>query len=168
MSQIHQEKRMSIRMCVWALSAAAGLSVALAQTNNTNTREFVFSPLAFGSTETAEINVVNVASNSSNGTAASCTGNILFRNAAGTTIGSATPFTLTSGQSTSAHLPFATATSTGGRALIRGVVQLTIPTATPRPPCALQFSLELYDTSTNATHFVVTGSGLSTPGSGRN
>jgi hypothetical protein len=155
---------MFIRTLFLILSATAWLSSAVAQTTTTNTREFDFPAIAFGSTETLEVNAVNVAANSSAGTAASCTGSIVFRNAAGTTIGTASPFTLTTGQLATARLPFASATSSGGRVVVRPLVQLTVPTTTPRPPCSLQLSLEVFDSSTNASHVYVSGSGLGAGG----
>jgi len=154
---------MSIRTTLLVFSTIVWVSSAAAQTTN-NTREFNFPAIAFGSTETLEVNVINVASNSNGGTAASCTGSIVFRNAAGATIGNPSAFTLTSGQISSARLPYASATSTGGRAAIRAAVQVTVPSATPRPPCSLQSSLELFDTATNATHVYLGGVGLSTAG----
>jgi len=153
---------MLIRNFLLTFIAAATLSSAVAQTT-TNTREYAFPPVGLGSTETAEINIVNVAANASNGTVATCSGNLLFRNATGTTIGTATPFTVTSGQIFSARLPFAGAGASGTRTALRGVVQLTVP-ATPRPPCALQVSLETFDTTNGATHVFVSGSGLATGG----
>ena len=54
--------------------------------------------------ETVQVNLVNLASASSSGTAASCAGSVSFYNAAGSIIGTATTFTLTSGQITSVEL----------------------------------------------------------------
>jgi hypothetical protein len=88
----------------------------------------------------------------------------VFHNAAGATIGTATSFTLTAGQISTARLPFANAGSTAARAVVRAVVQVTVPTATPRPPCSLQLSLEIFDSSTNATHVYINGGGLGTGG----
>src|SRR5260370_40320163 len=96
---------MSIRSLVLMLAAIGAISSAFAQ-STTNTRDFNLPPVGLGATETAEINVVNFAANAPDGTAASCTGSISFLNASGATIGSATPFTVTSGQIFSAHLPF--------------------------------------------------------------
>lgn len=149
---------MSIRRLVLMLASVGVISSAFAQTT-TGTRDFNLPPVGLGATETAEINVVNFAANASDGTAASCTGTISFLNASGTTIGSATPFTVTAGQISSAHLPFSGAGATGTRTAIRGVVTLTLSTATPRPPCALGVSLATFDTSTGATHALVTGGG---------
>src|SRR5215472_15964449 len=107
---------MSIRSLVLIFAAIGTISTALAQsTSTTTTRNFNLPPLGLGATETAEINVVNFAANASDGTAASCTGSISFVNASGATIGSATPFTVTSGQIFAAHLPFSGAGSSGTR-----------------------------------------------------
>ena len=153
---------MSIRTFLLIFSTTVCLSTAVAQTTTTNTREFDFPMISFGTNESLEVNVINVAaiSTATGGAAASCTGSIAFHNSAGAVIGSPTPFTLTSGQITSARLPFASATSTGGRAAVRAIVDLTFPTTTPRPPCSLQFSVEIFDGSTNATHVYVSGGSL--------
>jgi hypothetical protein len=45
-------------------------------------------------------------------------------------------------------------------------VALTLSTASPRPPCALAVSLSTFDTSTGATHALVTGGGGGGPGYG--
>lgn len=117
-------------------------------------------PIGLGSTETAQINVVNLAANSSAGTAASCAGTMSFVNSAGATIGSATPFTLATGQLASARLPFGSSGAAAStRPVIRGVIQVTPSTATPRPPCSLEITFETYDTALGATHTVLTTSG---------
>jgi hypothetical protein len=157
---------MSIRSLVLIFAGIGAISTALAQSTTTSTRTFNLPPLGLGATETAEINVVNFAAYASDGTAASCTGSISFVNASGATIGSATPFTVTSVQIFAARLPFSGAGSSGTRASIRGVVTLTLSTATTRPPCALGVSLSTFDTSTGATHALVTGGPGGGPGGG--
>src|SRR5437764_5769792 len=132
----------------------AGVSSSIAQTTTTATRHFRFPAVGLGSSETAEINVSNVAASATIGTAASCTGMISFTNAAGATIGTATPFTATAGQTVTARLPFAAAGATGTRTVIAGVVQQTLPTTTPRPPCSIEFSFQTFDTATGVNHVV--------------
>lgn len=156
---------MSIRSLVLMVAAIGAISSALAQ-SAANTRNFNLPPIGFGATETAEIDVGNFAANASDGTPASCTGSISFVNASGVTLGSATPFSVTSGQIFAARLPFSSAGASGTRAAIRGVVVLTLSTATPRPPCALAVSLSTFDTSTGATHALVTGGPGGGPGYG--
>ena len=148
---------MSIRRFAFTLFAMGMIHAAVAQTTTTVNRSLTFPPVGLGATETAEINVLNLAANASNGTAASCTGTISFLSASGAAIGSATPFTVTSGQIFSAHLAFASSGGSAPRAVIRGSVQLTLPTASSRPPCDLQVSMGTYDTSTGATHAVLAG-----------
>lgn len=131
---------------------------AFAQTSSTTTtREMTFPPIGLAGSETAQINVVNVAAPSSSGTAASCTGTISFLNASGAVIGSATNFTVTSGQISSASLPFAK-TAASGRTEVRGVVALT-ESSTSTAPCDLQISMETFDTSTGVTHVYLSGPG---------
>ena len=129
------------------------MSSAFAQTTpaGTVTRTFNFAPVGLAATETAQINVVNRAATSSGGTAASCTGNISFFNSGGTAIGTATPFTVSTGQISSASLPFTKVGATTTRVEIRGQIQLTLST-TAQTPCSLEYSLETYDTTTGVTH----------------
>jgi hypothetical protein len=116
----------------------------------TVTRDSVFPPVGLATTETVQINVLNTATSPSNGTAASCTGTITFANSSGATIGTATSFTVTSGQVASAKLPYSSAGATG-RAEIVGSVQTTI-SFPQKAPCSLVFSLETFDTSSGVTH----------------
>jgi len=133
-----------------AISAllAAG---AVAQTTVTATSTREFSLIGLGSTETAQINVLNLATTSASGASASCAGTIAFLNAIGTAILPSTSFTLTSGQISSVSLPFASAGAGQGRVhtVIRGVITLN---QTPNVPCRLVSSLEVYDSTTGVTH----------------
>jgi len=142
---------------VFAASAVWMAAAASAQSTNTFTRDFRFPPVGIASTETIQINVVNNASNSSSGTAASCAGTVTFTNASGAAIGTATSFTVTSGQVFSASLPFSKAGASGTRAEIVGSVQLTVSTSSSTP-CALASSLETFDTSSGVTHVFLGGS----------
>lgn len=150
---------MSIRILALSLLAAAAFAQTTT-TTSTSTRESDFPPVGFGSSETVEITATNTAANASTGAAASCVGSLSFKNSAGAAIGTAASFTLASGQSVSARVAFAGAASTGTRTAVRGAVSLTTSSATPRPPCALDFSLAVYDTATGATHAVLLGAGL--------
>lgn len=143
------------RSALVLIACMAGMALsAAAQTSTTFTRDFSYPPVGISSTETLQINVLNQDTASSSGTAASCTGTITFKNASGTTIGTATSFSVTSGQVFSASLPFSKAGATGTRAEIVGSVQLTSSSA----PCALANSLETFDTSSGVTHVFLTGS----------
>jgi hypothetical protein len=143
---------MLIRRLVTILAATAGLTsaVAIAQTTTTTTRTQTSNlpPVGLASTETAQINVTNIAASSTTETA-SCAGTISFVNAAGTVIGSATSFTVASGVTSSASLPFAKTASTSTRTEVRGIIALT---TTSDVPCALSTSLETYDTTSGVTH----------------
>ena len=138
---------MQFRRLLLPLVAAV---TAMGQTTTPTTRSASLPPVGLASSETAQISVVNTASASSSGTAASCAGSISFVNAAGTAIGTASAFTVTSGQTFSKPLPYST-TAASGRTIVRGVVSLTIP-ATSAPPCSLSIVLETFDTATGATH----------------
>ncbi len=138
-------------------------------TTTTTTRDVLLGPVGVGSTETVQINVANLASNSSTGTAASCTGTITFNNAAGNAIGTSTSFTLTAGQISSASLPFSKISSSTARTEVVGFVALTTTTTSvSRAPCDLHYSLETYDTATGATHVFVSSSegAIGLPGGG--
>jgi len=142
---------------VFIASTAWIAASASAQTATTFTRDFRFPPVGIASTETMQINVLNSATASSSGTAASCTGTITFTNASGTVIGTATSFTVTSGQVFSASLPFSKAGASTTRAEIVGSVQLTVSSSSSAP-CALSNSLETFDTSSGVTHVFLGGS----------
>jgi hypothetical protein len=142
-----------------------------AQTTTTTTETFSSSinlpVVGLGSTQTVELDVVNLASNASNGTAASCSGSISFLNSTGATIGTATAITdLGAGAAMSASLPFASSGGTGTRTLVRAVVTLTttVTSGKPSAPCSLAVSLNLFETSTGATDTVIpSSSAASTP-----
>jgi hypothetical protein len=138
---------------------------AFAQTSSTTgTRTFSFPPFGLGSTETARINVANVASESTSGTASSCTGSITFLNSTGATVGAAATFTLAAQQISSASLPFASAGLTGIHGELRAQISLTL---TSGVPCGLVSSLETFDSSTGATHIYIGGAGGGFGGGGR-
>jgi hypothetical protein len=162
---MHLRRSLSMTLTLAALTAAG----AFAQTTSTTaTRSFSFPPVGLGSSETAQVSVLNSATASSSGTAASCTGSISFVNASGSAIGTATSFTVTSGQIFSVSLPFTKVGATGLRTEIVGVVSLTT-TSTSNVPCDLSASLETYDTSTGATHLHLDqNAGYGGQGPGRN
>jgi len=142
---------------------AVAIPAAFAQTTtSTATRTFRFQPVGLGATETAEVILHNSASNNTNsGTAASCTGSVSFLNAAGTVAGSATTFTLTTGQTSSVKLPFASSGGSGIRTFVIGEVSYTLAQGTP---CSLSMSLDTYDTATGATHLSIAGGSVATGG----
>jgi hypothetical protein len=118
------------------------------------TRDYVFPPVGLGSSETASITVANTArSSSAAGTQPSCTGTISFSNANGA-IGTPASFTVGSGGLQTITLSFASAGLTGNRGEIQGKVSLAISSTAPAP-CSLMLSLETYDSTTFATHAVL-------------
>ena len=131
------------------LVAASGF--AQSTTASTHTRTSDLSPVGLAVGETVQVNVANLAANSTSGTAASCAGSVSFYNASGAIIGAATTFTLTTGQISTVRLPYASAGASGSRTVVRPVVTLTTTLPSP-PPCSLQFSLETFDTATGVTH----------------
>jgi hypothetical protein len=125
------------------------------------TRDYVFPPVGLGSSETASITVVNMAAPSATtspttgaqpSAAPSCTGTISFSNASGA-IGTPVSFTVGAGGFQTVTLPFASAGLNGNRGEILGKVSLA---ASDTAPCSLKFSLETYDSTTFATHAVLT------------
>lgn len=150
---------------VWATGAViAGLAVsAFAQSTTppsmpttptpvSFTRTYAFPPVGLASTETASISVMNIATTSSDGTKATCSGSISFTSADGTSAGPAKTFTdLLTGQIQSAEL----ASSGSGRVLISGSVQVTI-TPSAYTPCSLLLTLQTFDTTTGVAHATVT------------
>jgi hypothetical protein len=146
---------MSKRKLVLTLLAAPALWAQSSTTSSTFTATQNLAPVGLASSETAQVNVVNVAEASSSGTAASCTGSISFLNSSGTVIGSATTYTLGTNQLKSVSLPYSSTAATG-RAEIRAVITQTI-TSGSDVPCRLLTSLETYDTASGVTHVYLSG-----------
>jgi hypothetical protein len=131
------------------------------------------------SSETAEVNVVNLissvmsvttgGSSPTEGTTVSCTGAIAFFGATGLIIGSSTPFTIGSGEIFSASLPYSAISPNnvlkpnGGRTPIRAVVTIT-ETVGNSAVCSLVSNLETYDTSSGVTNIHVDASPMAFPG----
>jgi hypothetical protein len=137
---------------VWAQGTTAPASF---------TRTNVFAPVGLAASETASITVVNTATAASPSSAnavlaPSCAGTISFFNANGE-IGTPLPFTVGSGQFVTVTLAFSEAGLPGNRGEIRGSISLTASTSTPSP-CSLLASMETYDSSTGATHAVLSTS----------
>jgi hypothetical protein len=119
-----------------------------------------FPPVGLAAGETAQVNIVNTAFPSTGGTSPSCTGTITFYNASGSMIGTATSFTVGSGQIFSATLPYASTGAAGSRTVFRAQIALapvTIASLQPPALCALSSSLETYDTATGVTHSLIAG-----------
>jgi hypothetical protein len=146
-----------------AAAACGAISPVWAQgpTNPSVTRDYIFPPVGLGIGETASITIVNTATATSSGgtsspPAPSCIATISFSNATGA-IGTPASFTLESEQFKTVTLPFARAGLTGNRGEIQGKVSLTISPSTPTP-CGMSFSLETYDSTTGATHALLSSS----------
>jgi hypothetical protein len=159
------------RFLLISAAAACGLvSPVWAQVMNVPasvTRNYIFPPIGLGGSETASITVMNAAATSSPGGASaapapSCSGTISFSNAKGE-IGTPTPFMVASGQFMTVALPFADAGLSGVRGEIQGNVSLITSTSTPTP-CLLLASMGTYDSTTGATHAVLSNSPASGAG----
>jgi len=120
--------------------------------------------VGLASSETAQVNVVNlvppflfVSGAFSAGSTTPCTGTIAFYNASGTAIGSSTPFSISTGQISSATVPYSAVVPgdpppTGnGRTTIRATVTTNA--------CSVATNIETFDTATGVTHVHVEGSG---------
>ena len=83
----------------------------------------VLPPMGLASSETAQVNIVNNAPLMPGVTAPSCAGSVAFYNESGSVIGTATNFTVGSGQIFSVTLPFSSAGASGSRTIVR--VQIT-------------------------------------------
>jgi hypothetical protein len=131
----------------------------------TVTQNFSFPPTGLASSETAQVNVANIApaSTAANATAPSCAGTITFANAVGTSIGSAVSFTTAGSQIFSKQLTFNELDLTGIRGEFVATIQLTT-TLPSKTPCAPVFSLETFDTASGVTHiFQGNAAALATP-----
>lgn len=152
-------RKFVMKFIVMAIAAVSAVS-AQTTTTTTTTRNVNLLPIGLAPTETVQVNLLNLATASSNGTAASCTGSVSFINSAGTVIGAATPFTIASEALSSVALPFAKASTGTTRILVRPQIALT---TTSNTPCSLTYTLETYDTTTGVTHIYNTGGSIATP-----
>lgn len=159
---------------IFFFAAALTAAVAAAQTSmqtttsGTITSTTTTPPVGVASSETVQVNLVNTASNATNGTAAACAGTITFLNASGTAIVPAATFNVSSGVIASFSLPFGKMGATGNRTEVRVSVARTITvTGAPMPPCSLDATLETFDTSTGVTHVYVPNVSIAGAVSGR-
>ncbi len=138
------------------LAAVTALTAASAPADPpAATRTATFPPVGLASSETAQVNLVNLASNPSNSAAAaSCAGSVTFLDATGAAIGKPTTFTVASGQIVSVKLPFST-TAASGRTEFRASIALNVGQGAAA--CDLQSSLETYDSGTGVTHVFLSG-----------
>ena len=146
---------MLIAVCLFAFTALA----QNAATTTTVTSEANLPVVGLAASETVQINVVNLAANSNSGTAASCVGSIAFYNSSGSAVGSAFPFTLGTGQISSASLSYGKFSTGAARITVRGVVSLT-ETVRSGVPCSLATNIETFDTGSGVTHMHVEGASL--------
>src|ERR1035438_1468217 len=96
----NQRSRMRHTRTVTILIAAVCLlaATAVAQTTTTVTSDASTPVVGLAGSETVQINVINTAAASPSGVAASCVGAITFYNSSGSAIGSATSFSIGTGQ----------------------------------------------------------------------
>jgi hypothetical protein len=149
--------RIRIILLTCALAACA---LGQTATPTSFSRDYSFPPVGLASSETAQVNVVNIAtaSTATGATAPACTGTITFVNAAGKTIGTPASFTTTGSQVSSTQLMFSQIGATGTRGEFVASIQST--TSFPsKAPCSLVFSLETFDDSTGATHVYLGSAG---------
>jgi hypothetical protein len=146
-------------------AASLFVTSAFAQPLLTFTRDYNFPPVGLASSETAQLNLVNIAPGSSGvaTNAPACSGTVIFTNASGAVIGKATSFTTTGSQVTSVQLMFSqlqlSASDVRGEFVTS--VQLSGSSSTAGP-CSLVFSLETFDSSTGVTHVYLGNSATGT------
>jgi hypothetical protein len=167
---------MSLRSNLWIYAIALGGLVVAAPAENTSTtppnktppapivRTYVFPAVGFApSSEIVRVTVVNIASKAHNGSDAACSGAILFSDATGKPLQAAVDFTkLGTGQIAAVDYPAPQNPPPPQipglvlkRGELQGSVQVTIDPAAPAP-CSLLLTLEVYDSTTYATHALVT------------
>jgi hypothetical protein len=129
--------------------------------SRTSNYTFPLVAVAVGS-EGIEVNLINLASNPTNGNPASCTGSVAFSTVSqGTVISGTTDFTLAAGAATSI-MPTAgnnIATTPPNRVLLKVVVTST---NTSGVPCSLAYTLNTFDSTTGATHVFLVGASPAT------
>jgi len=152
--------RSLVLICAFATGAFAQGSAPISANF---TRTYSFPPVGLASSETAQVNVANIAtaSTAANAVAPSCTGAVTFVNAGGKAIGSPVSFTTTGSQVFSTQLTFAQLAVMGARGEFVASVQVT-GSFPPKAPCSLVFSLETFDDSTGTTHVYLGNAAAST------
>lgn len=139
------------------VSALLGCASAQVTTPIMFARDYNFPPVGLASSETAQVNLVNMATPATatpvaaNPVAAACTGTVTFVNASGATVGSPISFNTIGSQIYSTELSFSKLATSGLRAEFVARVQWNVPVTAPAP-CSLVFSLETFDNTTGATH----------------
>jgi hypothetical protein len=157
-SGVMMRTRDLLLMCLFAAGAFAQPAIPAF------TRNYSFPPVGLASSETAQLNVVNIATGSTaTNEAPACTGTITFANAGGKAIGTPTSFTTTGSQISSTQLTFSQLqlASTDTRGEFVASVQVT-HTTPGTAPCSLVFSLETFDTSSGVTHVYLGNSATGT------
>jgi hypothetical protein len=126
-------------------------------------RDYAFPPVGLANSETAQVNLVNIApaSTTAGATAPACTGTVTFANASGKTIGTPASFTTTGSQVTSMQLTFSQLDPSGTRGEFLASVQLTTAFS-QAARCELVFSLETFDSSSGVTHVYLGNSSTGT------
>jgi hypothetical protein len=142
---------------------------AFGQIGPSVTRDYNFPPVGLGSSETAQVNVLNSVSTgiAVGATAPSCSGTITFANASGKAVGNPVSFTTTGSQIFSTQLTFSQLGAGGTRGEFVASIQLTGSLLPVSNLCALVFSLETYDDATGATHVYLGNSAAASTGISR-
>ncbi len=163
MSNIFKSQRLAAALLLGAISLFGQGSTPGTQVSQPAPE---FPAVGLATTETAQVNVTNIAGPGPGpGLAPSCAGDIelyatdaksgldIFIQGAG--------FSVTSGQTFSVTLPYSRTGSSAPRQLVHAVINNATHTLTaqnPVPPlCTLESSLEIFDTSTGVVHSVVRG-----------
>ena len=156
------------------IAVSLGTGVSQSQEPSSLPRVVNLAVVGLASSETAQVNVVNLApsvqsvapgSIPNQGVKALCTGSITFYNASGNIITSSPSFSITSGQIFSATLPYSETLPTNGTSSARTAVWATVTiggnnTAGACEPAA---NIETFDTATGVTHLHVEASTLAVP-----
>jgi hypothetical protein len=144
--------------CLFAVSALA----QTAPVSATFTRDYSFPPVGLASSETAQVNVVNISIAPIPSGATACSGTITFTNAAGTTIGKATSFTTSGSQVFSTQLNFSQLGVPSSDVRGQFVASVQVTSSFGPSACSLVFSLETFDTTSGVTHVYLGNSATGT------
>jgi hypothetical protein len=150
-----------------------GTGVSLAQEPSSLPRVVNLAVVGLASSETAQVNVVNLApsvqsvtpgSVPAEGAKALCTGGITFYNSSGNIITSSPSFSITSGQIFSATLPYSETLPANGTSARTAVwATVTIGGNNTGSACAPAANIETFDTASGVTHLHVEASTLAVP-----
>jgi hypothetical protein len=162
------------KFLAFLIAVSLGAGVSRAQGPSSLPRVVNLAAVGLASTETAQVNVVNLAasvqsvtpgSTPADGVKALCTGGVTFYNSSGDITTSSPSFAIGSGQIFSATLPYSETLPANGTSSARTAVWATVTIGgnNTANACAPAANIETFDTATGVAHLHVEAGTLALP-----